>query len=102
MSKVFGDFFNSEWSFAQVRIKDENTICCFGEDNTIIIVATSGIYYKVKIHNRDFLKIKINPSESTAMKDFMSRVSKCRCSLEWLYLPLDDIKIKEGVSTEDL
>ena len=49
MSKVFGDFFNSEWSFAQVRIKDENTICCFGEDNTIIIVATSGIYYKVKI-----------------------------------------------------
>lgn len=60
------------------------------------------LYYKVKIHNRDFLKIKINPSESTAMKDFMSRVSRCRCSLEWLYLPLDDIKIKEGVSTEDL
>lgn len=60
------------------------------------------LYYKVKIHNRDFLKIKINPSESTAMKDFMSRVSKCRCSLEWLYLPLDNIKIKEGVSTEDL
>ena len=44
-----GDFFKSEWSFAQVRIKDQNTICCFGEDNTIIIVATSGIYYKVKI-----------------------------------------------------
>jgi hypothetical protein len=67
-----------------------------------IVINFRTLYYKVKIHNRDFLKIKINPSESTAMKDFMSRVSRCRCSLEWLYLPLDDIKIKEGVSTENL
>jgi hypothetical protein len=58
-------------------------------------------YYKVKINNKDFLKIKINSSESTAMKNFMSKVSRCRCSLEWLYLPLDGIKIKEGFSTED-
>ena len=67
-----------------------------------LIIHFKTFYYKVKIHNKDFLKIKVNPSESTAMKDFMSRVSRCRCSLEWLYLPLDDIKIKEGVSTEDL
>ena len=46
---IFGDFFNSEWSFAQVRIKDPNTICCFGDDNTIIIVGINGIYYKAKI-----------------------------------------------------
>lgn len=59
-------------------------------------------YYRIKIHNKEFLKIKINPLESTTIKDFVSRISECRCSLEWLYLPLDKIKIKEGVSTEDL
>ena len=61
-----------------------------------------GFYHRIKIHNKKFLKIKINPSESAAMKDFISRINRCRCSLEWLYLPLDKIKIKEGVSTEDL
>ena len=44
-----GEFFNSEWSFAQVRITDNRSICCFGEDNTIIIVSTEGKYYKAKI-----------------------------------------------------
>lgn len=67
-----------------------------------LIINFKTFYYKVKIHNRDFLKIKINPSESAAIKDLISRVSRCRCSLEWLYLPLDNIEIKEGVSTEDL
>ena len=32
-----------------MRIKDPNTICCFGDDNTIIIVGINGIYYKAKI-----------------------------------------------------
>lgn len=59
-------------------------------------------YYRTKIHNKEFLKIKIIPLESAAIKDFVSRTSECRCSLEWLYLPLDKIKIKEGVSIEDL
>ena len=44
-----GDFFNSEWSFAQVRITDSRSICCFGKDNTIIIITTEGKYYKAKI-----------------------------------------------------
>ena len=44
-----GDFFNSEWSFAQVRIKEQKTICTFGTDNTIIIVCSNGKYYKAKI-----------------------------------------------------
>lgn len=59
-------------------------------------------YYKVKICNKDFLKIKISPDESAPMKSIISRVNNCRCSLEWLYLPLDNIIIKEGVSTENL
>jgi len=41
-----GGFFKSEWSFANVRIKDSNSICCFGEDNsTIIIISSQGNYY---------------------------------------------------------
>lgn len=61
-----------------------------------------GFYYRTKIHNREFLKIKIDPSESTIMKFLMPSVSECRCSLEWLYIPSDKVRIKEGVSTEDL
>ena len=44
-----GEFFSSEWSFAQVRITDPRSICCFGADNTIIIVSTEGKYYKAQI-----------------------------------------------------
>ena len=43
-----GDFFNSEWSFAQVRITNQSSICCFGPDNTIIVVTTEGKYYKAQ------------------------------------------------------
>ena len=44
-----GDIFNSEWSFAQVRIKEPKSICTFGNDNTIKIVCSNGKYYKAKI-----------------------------------------------------
>ena len=44
-----GNYFSSEWSFSQVRITDQNSICCFGADNTIIIVSTEGKYYKAQI-----------------------------------------------------
>ena len=44
-----GEFFNSEWSFAQVRIKEQKSICTFGSNNTIIIVCSNGKYYKAKI-----------------------------------------------------
>jgi len=44
-----GEFFNSEWSFAQVRITDQRSICCFGAENTIIVVSTDGKYYKAQI-----------------------------------------------------
>lgn len=59
-------------------------------------------YYKVKIHNKDFVKVKISPAESASIKSIISRVDSCRCSLEWLYLSLDKVIIKEGVSTENL
>lgn len=62
----------------------------------------NSFYYNVKICNKDFVKIKISPSESAKIKDIVSKVSNCRCSLEWLYLSLDSVEIKEGVSTEDL
>ena len=44
-----GEYFSSEWGFAQVRITDQRSICCFGKDNTIIIVSTEGKYYKAQI-----------------------------------------------------
>jgi WD40 repeat protein len=45
-----GGFFKSEWSFANVRIKDTNSICCFGEDNSsIIIISSQGNYYIANI-----------------------------------------------------
>lgn len=43
------EYFNSEFSFAQVRIKEEKSICTFGGDNTIIIICNNGKYYKAKI-----------------------------------------------------
>jgi WD40 repeat protein len=44
-----GGFFKSEWSFANVRIKDSNSICFFGKENEIIIISTQGNYYKANI-----------------------------------------------------
>ena len=44
-----GEFFKSEWSFAQVRITDHRSICCFGAENSIIVVSTEGKYYKAEI-----------------------------------------------------
>jgi WD40 repeat protein len=41
-----GDFFNSEWSFAQVRIKEPKSICTFGPDNSIVVVSNDGKYYQ--------------------------------------------------------
>lgn len=48
--KVFGGvFFQSEWSFAQVRINEQKSICTFGPDNTIIAISSDGKYYQAKI-----------------------------------------------------
>ena len=48
-SALGGEFFNSEWSFAQLRITDHRSIFCFEPNNIIIAVSTEGKYYKAEI-----------------------------------------------------
>ena len=45
-----GDFFKSEWSFAQVRINEKNVKCAFEEENNFIyIISENGTYIKALI-----------------------------------------------------
>ena len=44
-----GGFFDNEWSFAQVRLDEPYSIFHFGSDNSLIIITSSGKYYKAKI-----------------------------------------------------
>ena len=44
-----GGFFDNEWSFAQVRLEEPYSIFHFGLDNSLIIITSSGKYYKAKI-----------------------------------------------------
>ena len=48
-SFIGGKFFNSEWSFAQIRSVKPESIFCFGNENTIIIVSNDDNYYKYQI-----------------------------------------------------
>jgi WD40 repeat protein len=45
-SKVFGGYFDSEWSFAQFRLGDPRCICAFGPNNSIIAISSLGWYYQ--------------------------------------------------------
>ena len=48
MKKVLPKYFESEWSYAQFRIKGIKTICCFAKDNSTIVAVTSeGGYYSI-------------------------------------------------------
>jgi WD40 repeat protein len=38
-------YFEGEWSFAQLRLDHPKSLCCFGPDNTIIVLTSSGLYY---------------------------------------------------------
>ena len=44
-----GGFFDNEWSFAQVRLDEPYSIFHFGLDNSLIIITSSGKYYKAKM-----------------------------------------------------
>ena len=44
-----GEYFKSEWSFAQVRLDNQKSICAFGPDNTIIAITAEGRYYQAQI-----------------------------------------------------
>ena len=48
MIGVKNEYLNSEWSFAQYKIPEhsEKAICCFGPENTIIVVTETGMYYQ--------------------------------------------------------
>lgn len=50
LPKIFtGNYFKSEWSFAQFRLDDPKTICAFGPNNTIIAISSLGKYYQASI-----------------------------------------------------
>ena len=42
--KIPKGYWNSEWSFAQFRVDDPNSVCCFGPDNKICVVTSSGVF----------------------------------------------------------
>ena len=44
-----GGGFDSMKSFAKVKLNDEQSICAFDENNIIIAVSNTGVYYKAKI-----------------------------------------------------
>lgn len=48
-SYLGGNYFNSEWSFAQIREIDPESIFCFRNENTIIILSDEYNYYKYQI-----------------------------------------------------
>ena len=49
LSLVLPAYFKSQWSFAQLRVPDYRSICCFGKDpNSLITLCADGSYYRAK------------------------------------------------------
>lgn len=44
-----GGFFKSDWSFAQVRLSDQKSICAFVTDNILVTISSQGKYYEAKV-----------------------------------------------------
>lgn len=44
-----GGFFKSDWSFAQVRLSDQKSICAFVTENTLVTISSQGKYYEAKM-----------------------------------------------------
>lgn len=50
MKKLLPKYFDSEWSFAQMRVQDSRALCAFSDDgSTLIVVSTDGNYYLADI-----------------------------------------------------
>lgn len=59
-----GEYFKSEWSFAQVRLDNQKSICAFGPDNTIIAITAEGRYYQAQIDMKKGGNCKILKEEN--------------------------------------
>ncbi|OMJ87292.1 hypothetical protein SteCoe_10976 [Stentor coeruleus] len=48
MKKILPKYFDSEWSYAQFRVKDARTICTFpNEEPRIVVITADGVYYDI-------------------------------------------------------
>lgn len=60
---LVGEYFNSEWSFAQIRNIEPKSIFCFGKENTIIMVSSDGKYYNYQIDLEITGNVKLREEE---------------------------------------
>ena len=53
-SSIFKNIFGvkGEWSFAQVRLEEQKSICTFDKDNNIIVISSEGKYYHAKLNTK--------------------------------------------------
>ncbi len=50
MKKILGKYFDSEWSFAQLKVPEHKSLCAFSEDcSNLIVVTADGYYYLAEI-----------------------------------------------------
>ena len=49
---ITGGIFNSDKSFAQIRLNDEKCIFSFGPENIIVVVSSNGKYYQSKFNDK--------------------------------------------------
>ena len=49
MKGILPRYFSSEWSFAQYRLPERQTVCAFGvEMNSLVAIQSDGTFYKAK------------------------------------------------------
>jgi WD repeat-containing protein 45 len=50
-SAIAGDYFESKWSFTQITVPEQHSICGFVQDatNTLIVLGASGTYYRISL-----------------------------------------------------
>jgi hypothetical protein len=59
------------------------------------------LYGKVKIHGVEYWKIKIYASCNN-LRGYLKCIEGCKCTLDWAYIPVSNVEVKEGVSIGDL
>ena len=57
-------YFNSEWSFAQIKINSNKSICTFGKDHSIFVVSNDGKYYRAHFDPKNGGDCKIDEEKS--------------------------------------